>query len=160
MTSLDNLIESINTAVASGIKDTKSYEGIVFETQQGDKKINVNKKGNAVVFDDKSKVNFYHKLVPNTETFTKIQGRGKEYVYNIRSTIDLVVFTSNLNFKEYLISKLSTQKNVEIISIDNDAYRILKNEVGITEFDFKKQIFVVRYQALYKSEPCIEYCVN
>lgn len=154
MQSLDSFISDINTTVTIGLPGRVFSAGIVTEATNAEgKKINVDKRENVVFFDDSYDHFFYHKL--RSEAATKLKSPGKTTRYNIKSELSLIVFTRNPDFKEYLISKLSGIKHLDITSIPNEPYKVLLEETGSKEFDFNTyKIFVVNYQALYKSNSC------
>jgi hypothetical protein len=149
---INTLVKNLNTTLVSGISGTCKAHGIVRVVEKGDEKINYDTENNPVVFDDKYSIFFYHKLLK--EGFEVLQSRGKGYVYNVDSSIDLIVFCEKSAVYDYLISKLSTVRDLTISESDFDSYKILKEETSIVSYDFKKHIFKINYNLKYKSDEC------
>lgn len=104
-----------------------------------------------ISFDDKYPNYLYHKI--SEERFEVLQNRGKRKTYNRTATIDLIVMSESRSLDDYLVSKLSTVDQLNILSIDWDSIAIYRREVGnLTSYDPKKYVFTIRYQVVYKSE--------
>lgn len=158
MQSLINEIENINKGLIIGIKDSYKHFGLCKEIIRDDEKQNFDiRTESAVVLDDKYKSFFYHKIA-GTETYTEIGKPGKGKQYMASANINLIGFSDFSDFDDHLKNRLSQFRLVTINSIDYDSYKIIANETGKKDFNFKKYLFVVNYQLLYKVNNCDENC--
>lgn len=145
---LDEIVSNINCAIQlkgnsflGGIVRVVSKEGVDCNYIE-DKHIS---------FDDKYANYLYHKIV--SESFETIQNRGNIKVYNRTARMILVVMSESRSFDDYLVSKLTKVKHLNILGIDWDSVGIYRREVGgLNSYDPKKYIFAIEYEVVYKSE--------
>jgi len=145
---LDEIVFNINCIIKppensfiGGIVRTVSREGIELNYIGEDQ----------ISFDDKYSNYLYHKI--SDERFEILQNRGKKKIYNRTAIIDLNVMSESRSFDDFLIKKLSTIDQLNILSIDRNSVSIYRREVGsLTSYDPKKYVFTIRYEVVYKSE--------
>lgn len=157
MQSLINEIKSINESLIVGIKDTyKNYGLCKRVVRENETQTFEVESKNQVIIDDTYSSTFYHVLV-GTE-FTEIKAPGKKKLYNAITSIRLVCFSNQINFDEHILNRLSNVKLLTIKNKDDDAQKIISEETAKKTFDFHKNLFVVNYQILYKTNNCYETC--
>lgn len=145
---LDEIVYNINCIInpnsnsfVGGIVRVVSKEGID-HNYIGDDHIS---------FDDKYSNYLYHKITG--ESFEVLQNRGNKTTYNRTARLNIVVMTESRGFDDYLVSKLSKIKHLNILSIDWDSVGIYRREVGnLNSYDPKKYVFTISYEVVYKSE--------
>lgn len=145
---LDEIVSNINCIIKP---NENSFIGGIVRTVSKDN-IELNYIGeDQISFDDKYSNYLYHKI--SDERFEVLQNRGKKKIYNRTAILDLVVMSEDRSFDDFLINKLSTKDQLNILSIDRNSVSIYRREVGnLNSYDPKKYVFAIRYEVVYKSE--------
>lgn len=145
---LDEIVFNINCIIKP---ETNSFIGGIVRTVSKEN-TELNYIGDdQISFDDKYLNYFYHKI--SNENFETLQNRGKRKIYNRTATIDLIVMSESRSFDDFLVDKLSTISQLNILNIDRDSVGIYRREVGnLNSYDPKKYVFTIRYEVVYKSE--------
>lgn len=161
MRSLINKIDSLNDSLVVNIKGTFKSYGLTKETSREGEKQNFEVKSkDQVIIDDSFGNFFYHKF--KQIDFKTLQERGKTRLYTATSNIELVCYSSSIDFDQHIINRIGNanieKSEVIVNSIDYDSDSIIAQETGKKSFDFHKYLFVVNYQILYKTNNCYEEC--
>jgi hypothetical protein len=152
---LDNIVENFNSKLTTGLVGDKNCYGLVAAAKGEDQVEWVDKNENNVHFNSDKKYNFYHRINRVSSSLV-VPTPGKKKLYNVTAQIDLIVFTSCRNFDEWIMKCISEISILTLLNIDYDAYKILKNETGASNYNFNNQyIFVVNYNALFQSDLCL-----
>lgn len=155
MKSLIAEINKVNQSLLIGVEEACLGYGLVKSIKSGGENLNVlySSDEKVVYPDDSVKCFFYHKL--NSERYTEVQGPGKKKIYNANANISLYCWADEVSFHDHLITRFGSTPKVTLIESDFDAYKIVNAEISKKEYDFSKNIFVVKYQLLYKTD-CYE----
>lgn len=149
-------VDKLNDQLIVDIKDSYRAYGLVRSAMKGTEKINYDSKDQVVFIDDTTASFLYHKLI--NERYSEIQIRGKNKVYNATAEINIICYSKFDYFHDHILNRLSKLKHVTITSSDFDAYKIIKEETGKSDFDFKNYLFMVTYQLVYKIDYCPIVC--
>ncbi len=157
-TTLDNAIKQLNAAICERIASNSAHiEGLCIEAKRGEETINVNEKSEPVFFDGNVDVYLYHKR--NSINFSILRSKGKTVTYSAKAICTIYCCTSLRDLYEVLTQVLSGFNQIEIQDIDFDQYKIVRNETGLKDFDFSKNIFALKYTIFYSTD-CTDICLN
>jgi hypothetical protein len=156
MISLNSYIEQINQYLHKNPNGNviKTF-GLVFPAQRGEENLNVDINGETVFYDDSFDVFAYHRQT--SEDINELTGRGKGQLYNIIYTVEMVVFTKDKQYRDFLKPLLKKVPKIKLTAITNpsQSYEILEQETGASNFQFQNTyIFKVTYTLTVMSEEC------
>jgi hypothetical protein len=156
MISLNSYIEQINQYLHKNPNGNviKTF-GLVFPAQRGEENLNVDINGETVFYDDSFDVFAYHRQT--SEDINELTGRGKGQLYNIIYTVEMVVFTKDKQYRDFLKPLLKKVPKLRLTAITNpsQSYEILEQETGASNFQFENTyIFKVTYTLTVMSEEC------
>lgn len=150
---LNDILLSVNTKLSESITTNHFSAGLVRLIVHKDKNVNEDMNHKPIYFDDKYTMYFYHKL----NSLKTIQQKSSGIINRYKNEANLTLYVfSKIDADEYFQSKLVEIPECQILEVDYDHLKIMRQETQVdSNYDFKKFVFAINYLFSFIPETCV-----
>lgn len=156
MQRIDEIICDINEKIAEH-NGTLKIHGVTRRTVRDKENILYDEKNEQVTITDNYTHTAYHLHL--TESYEPLKSGGKNKKSKAVTQIELVCYSEDRNYDDFVKSVLSSFENITIISLNPNGLNIFQRDIGNPKdmnFNIGKYLFSITYRINYEVNFCID----
>lgn len=156
MQRIDQIICEINEKIANH-NGTLKIHGITRRTIRDRENILYDEKNDQVILTDDYNHNAYHLFL--TESYEPLKSGGKNKKSKAISNIEMVCYSEDRNYDDFIKSILSSFDQITIVSLNPNGLSIFQRDVGNPKdlnFNIGKYLFSITYRIIHEVNFCID----